>query len=706
MQLKFSQIRVWFGMATLALLAACGGGGGGGSGPASVSLSGTAGKGLLIGADVKAYEVVGGKKSATVWASATTDLVGAYELKGTPTNNPIVVEVSAKTGTKMLDESQPKADGSFTQVDAPNLVLRSFVEKLTQNDTVQVNPLTESAVALAENAKDNTGATLGITLNSLLAAKQFAQQMAPEGVNPFVAALPAKRDDLADERVAKMAVMMAGIITSASNTCDLKCQVQSFSKDVPMTVTADGKGSIDSAKASAISAQKIAVLTAGQTALASKSSELGSMANTVNAVASSALSNTGSISTSTLSASQYSEINSVQGFVKALRESFKTTETKLKSAGESLDKKYQTLTLQGTERLSSAVDLALSQCVKQDTFSCSKPVGSTMNVTWTQDGNGWKGTATSSDGYTFEGTVNGSMSSTSVSFSITNATIKSGTKTLVELVSLTASGVETKQDPNTQKTTAGTLTLTGSIKAYDVTPNSDLYVTLGLTNAQASFDDTAKTFSMKGNLSLASNKNDALTGSLDISGVKQTLTRTYGSYSYTYTDNFIKSAVIKLNASESSAGEILALSINGSRNLQDMSKAPSSVNPETFDVSASVGLANNTTLSLNFAQPDVKTLTQSVTLQSGTSKLRLSGSLEASAFSTSKWCSNQNGVILCTDTLSLSVNDGSYTGVVKKSSDGAVTADLYKGSNSAGTKVGVITQQGMIEIDGQKYSLY
>lgn len=704
--MEYSRIRILSAASLLALLAACGGGGS--SGPGTVSLSGTAGKGLLIGADVKAYEVVGGKKSSTVWASTTTNDVGAYELKGTQTSNPILVEVSAKTGTQMLDESKPKTDGTFEKVNVTDLVLRSFVEKLTQNDTVQVNPLTESAVALAENAKDSSGAALGLTTNSLLAAKQFAQQMAPEGVNPFVAALPAKVADLSDGDVAKMTVMMAGLITSASTACDLKCQVQAFSKDVPMTVSADGKGVIESAKANAIAAKKLAALTAGQTTLANKPLELGALSGTVNSAASSAISTaqTSGITSSTITASEYTELNSVQAFVKALRESFKTTETKLKTAGESLDKKYQTLTIQGLEQLSGAVNLALSHCVKQDSFSCSKPSGSSTDVTWTQVGSGWKGTGTS-NGYTFEGTVSGNMTSDAVSFSITNATIKSGTKTLVEMGSLTASGVATNKNSTTNETTAGTLNLTGNVKAYDATPNSDLTVTLGLSNAQASFDDTAKTFSMKGSLTLASNKNDALTGSLDISGVEQTLTQTWGTYNYTYTEDFIKRAVIELKATESSQGEILALNISGIKNLKDLSKAQSPSNPETFDVTASVALANNTTVSLNLVQPDAKTLTQSVTLQSGTSKLRLSGSLaEASALSNAKWCSNQSGIPLCTETLSLSVNDGSYTGVVKKSSDGAVTADLFKGSSTSGTKVGVITKQGMIEIDGKAYSLY
>lgn len=691
----------------LALLTACGGGGGGGT--ASVSLSGTAGKGLLIGADVKAYEVVGGKQSTTPWATTTTNNVGAYELKGSPSSNPIVVVVSAKTGTEMLDESQPQADGNFKKVPVSNLVLRSFVEKLTSNDTVQVNPLTESAVAMASNAKDSSGGALGLTANGLLAAKQFALQIAPDGVNPFAATLPATKEDLKDEAVAKMAVMMAGLISSVSNTCDLKCQVEALTKDVQLTVSAEGKGTIPSSTATALSQTKVSLLTTGQATLTSQSSVLGTVAtNTLSTAASSAISaaqNT-PIAVSTLTSAAYSDLNGVKGFVQTLRESFKTTETKLKTAQESLDSKYQKLTLQGLEQLSGAVNLALSHCVQENNFACAKPNGSTTDVTWTKVGDGWKGTGKSSDGYSIEGIVSGTVSNTAVSFSMTNLTVKNGSKTLVEMSSLTASGTATKTDAKNNEVTAGILNLAGSVKAYDTTPGSDLTITLGLTDAQANFDDTLQSFGIKGSLSLASNKSDSLTGSLEISGVKQTLTRTWGNTSYPYTEEFIKSAAIKLKATENSQGEVLAMDINGTRSLLDMSKARSTSNPETFDVTVNLSLSNNTKFSMNVAKLSATTLNQSVDLQSGTSKLRLSGSFaDAGSYSADKWCTDEDGKILCASTLSLSVNGGEYTGIVKKSG-GTVTADLYKGSGTSGSKIGVITNKGMIEIDGQSHSLY
>lgn len=691
-------------VAVLSGLAACGGGGGGGS-PDLVNLTGTAGKGLLIGADVKAYEVRNGTLSSSTWATATTNSLGSYTLQGSPTSNPIVVVVTANSTTKMLDESQPQSDGTFKEVAAPtNLKLRSFVESLTTSDSVQVNPLTENAVALASNAQDSSTAKVGLTKNSLLAAKQYAQQLAPDGVNPFVAPLPAKVSDLSDEKAAKMGVMMAGLMQKASDesaTCALQCQIEKLSKDVPMTLDASGKGSIDSAKADEMKAQKVAYLNAGKATLASKSDKLGTLSSTIDSAAAAAISTAQSsgIPTTTVAASEYEAINGVQGFVKTLRESFKTTEEKLKTAQTSLDTRYQKLTLQGLDYLSGIVGRAMTDCVKPTEFKCSASTGS--QVTWTAIGSGWQGTYTTTEGYTIKGTVTGSLGQTSLSFSIENATVKSGTKTLVELPSFSLSGSAIVKD-SFNEITAASLTMNGTAKAYDQSTDSNIVLTLGLSNIEASFSDTAASFSMKGGLSLASSKGDSLTGTMNISGVN----RPIKEYGYTYTDGFITDISIALKASESSQGEMLALDVNGSRKLSDMTKARSSSNFETFNGSIGVGLAANTKVTATETRSIWEKLSTSVDLQSGSSKLRLTGDYSlASTSSDSKWCRWDQGAVLCTDTLTLSANDGTYTGVLKKSSSGT-TADLYKGTATTGTKIGALTKNGMIQIDGKEYSLY
>ena len=203
-------------------------------------------------------------------------------------------------------------------------------------------------------------------------------------------------------------------------------------------------------------------------------------------------------------------------------------------------------------------------------------------------------------------------------------------------------------------------------------------------------------------MSLASNKNDSLTGSLDVSGVKKSVVQ----YGYTYDQNLINKASITLKATESSTGEVMALSLSGTRDLPDYTTATNSSNFEKFNVSASLNLAQNTKVELSAIHQTWGTMSQSITLTSGTSKLSLYGQYtEGNNTSNDSWCNQESGAILCTKELTLIANDGTYTARVTQS-NGTPSADLYKGSATSGTKIGVITNAGMIEVDGKSYSLY
>ncbi len=700
-------------------LVACGGGGAS-SGPGTVNLTGTAGKGLLIGADVTAYESVNGTLSTNAWATGKTDSNGAYSLSGPPTSNPVVVVVTTNSDTEMLDETKPNGDG-FDKVRVPtNLRLRSFVESLTQNDTVQINFLTESAVALASNALNSTNAKIGFTKDSLVAAKQFAQQLAPEGVNPFVVKLPAKTSDLADDSVAKMSVMMAGLIQTASTssgTCGLQCQVEKISKDVPMMLDSSGKGSINVATAKTMGDQKTNLLKLGKDALKAKEKELGTYANQVSTVADAAITSAEnkSVTSTTMAASEYETLNGIQSFISTLRASFKSTETKLKTAKDSLENRYHTLTVQGLEKLNGVISTVGADCVTdKSAFTCVKSPGS--NVTWTAEGGDWIGKATSSEGYTIEGRVRGTLvANKSANVTLVSGTVKNGAKTLVEINNVTGAFNSTASD-TLGNTTAGTVALSGNVKVYDQTSGSDLYVTLALSNVEIKANKTNKTFDIKGQLGISSNKKDAFTGTMTASGVEHTWTQTYSytyansSYysTYTGTDSFITQADLNLTATESSQGEILKIVAKGSQTLQDLTKAESPTNYSTFDWTASVTLAADTKMTIAAKRVSKDSMVQSVDLQSGTSKLSLSGNFVPNTNGgtpSNQWCSSPSGVMLCTNTLSLSANDGTYTASVTKSSS-RVTAKLYKGNANTGTQIGVITDEGIIQIDGKEYSLY
>lgn len=133
------------------LLVACGGGGGGGGGlppespPATITVSGTASKGLLKNAIVKAFHV-NGDGSLTLWKESTTDQEGRYALTGLPSGQVLLVEVSAGADTRMADEATNEAS-----VPLPTgFKLRAAV--VTQDggeNTVQITPFSDMAVAKA-----------------------------------------------------------------------------------------------------------------------------------------------------------------------------------------------------------------------------------------------------------------------------------------------------------------------------------------------------------------------------------------------------------------------------------------------------------------------------------------------------------------------------------------------------------------------------
>ena len=115
------QRALWAAMLSAGLLAACGGGGDESpttttppvtsTDSASVSLSGTAAKGLMANADVTAHAVhADGTVATAALAATTTDAQGRYTLSFSATKGqPHVVKVTANANTTHLDEVSGQA---------------------------------------------------------------------------------------------------------------------------------------------------------------------------------------------------------------------------------------------------------------------------------------------------------------------------------------------------------------------------------------------------------------------------------------------------------------------------------------------------------------------------------------------------------------------------------------------------------------------
>lgn len=164
MRIMMNQGKYLLSAVALAGLAACGGGGSGDDGQITVSLAGTASKGLLQNALVEAFAVKDGVVGTTSVASVRTDNDGKYtitNLKG-PKGTTYVLKVSAVKGTtKHLDELQGEQtidDFSMRSVVTPTLSTATPL-------AVNITPFSEMVVAAAGRKTD------GLTDANLTQAK-------------------------------------------------------------------------------------------------------------------------------------------------------------------------------------------------------------------------------------------------------------------------------------------------------------------------------------------------------------------------------------------------------------------------------------------------------------------------------------------------------------------------------------------------------
>lgn len=208
---------LWAAMLSVGLLAACGGGGGGSpttptapvDNNASVSVSGTAAKGLMANADVTAHAInADGSVAAAALASTTTDAQGRYALSFTATKGqPHVVKVTANANTTHLDEvsGQPQAlPAGFS--------MRTLLAPAT-TDTVttsaSVTPFSEMAVAAAEDASG------GITAANAAQAVTTVSQLL--GFNPSSVVPTSVTDTSASAEQQTLALMLTAVSQLAAS---------------------------------------------------------------------------------------------------------------------------------------------------------------------------------------------------------------------------------------------------------------------------------------------------------------------------------------------------------------------------------------------------------------------------------------------------------------------------------------------------------
>ena len=159
--------------------------------PETTVVAGSAAKGPLYGAQVNIYRIGPAGPESTPLATTTTKDDGSYEVEITPTPSPLLIEVRAVAGTRMLDETRviDTAGGgkAFPIVEAPaSLVLRSIAATgSTPSIGGSVNLLTDLAAHIAASATDTQGQSAAWRPDAITGALDAVRMLAPHDRDPF-----------------------------------------------------------------------------------------------------------------------------------------------------------------------------------------------------------------------------------------------------------------------------------------------------------------------------------------------------------------------------------------------------------------------------------------------------------------------------------------------------------------------------------------
>lgn len=685
------------GLASLLALAGCGGGGGTPA-ASTVALSGSAAKGILIDAEVNVYSLVGGKKADKPLGTTTTNSMGQYTLNIPLTTDPVMIEVKAVQGTKMLDETLELVDGKFREVAAPTgLTMRSFAANASQETVVRVNPLTEMAVAVAENA------TGGLSINNLFAGQRVAIEAAPAGVNPFTqepVAEPASMD--ADQL--KFAIKMAGLMSSASGTCALQCQIDSLSENVKFELDSNGVATFSPAVTQRVAEKSLTLLTAGADKLtvndANQVNKRNSTATVIKAAAQTRV--TTPVALVTAKPEEVLAANGLQGFVDAMRNGFRTTEERLLNVEKELDERYKDVTLEGVSFIGNVLDEIEAACTENNAEQLSCTSGSTRAFKWTSVGNAtfnWE-TTTPNLGRTSTGSVVGSEKNGMNTLTV-NGQIVKGTKELVAMQNLEISLLN-KGDADFRATINGTLTANDD-KNLVVTLKFDGVDLKSVPRSNPALAD----LTFKGGLSIAANNGDKLSGTIDLTGVEFAKNMNF----YTDYQQFITAGTLNLKAVTASTN-VLALDVSLKTALPNYTEPEDKTNYETYDGTFKLALTDSVALTFTESTTVWHTVNRAVTIKSGTSEVRLNAEYKELPLGTPPvgWCEivggggssdGQSFIYRCATEIKLtSSNANPYTATLKRG-NGKTTGDILLGT----TKVGEFVN-GVMKINGAEVSLY
>lgn len=652
------------GVIFIASLAACGGGGSG-SASAPVAVTGTASKGLLKAADVQAYEVSGGKL-VKYGLAVKTGTDGSYSLSLTPTNNPVVIEVTTNSDTKMLDETTV-VNGKFAEVAAPTgLSLRTMVDELTVAKVAEANPYTEMAIAGAIAAQDASGNAVPLSKEVLLASKEVVKEQL-RGLNPFaIKAVDADAASPSDDQK-KLMTLLTGVAKAAKddNACDLKCQITAMNTAAAIKYDAtSGKGIF---KDTAAAATKVTAL-ANKAALVSNPMIVA--LPTYSAVSEADIA----------SATEIVARDSFESFVAVMREGLQTVDKTFNEATTAINTRIKDLTFNTAKAGLDAFNAAASSC----RFTDSKLVCTGDDVTANADGSYSLSYTSSSYKNVAQATGSFSNGVATVSIKNANSTALSNNKKYAEMsLSASISGIDSTTGEISLD--SGVAKLSISVTGYDdaaVEP-----VTLSLKDLTVSLSEAGKKMTLNGGLSIsnAEAKGDKLDGTLKLAFTKM-------GASESTMDMYPESIDLALKGYGANK-KLFDLAVMGSADYKAYKPwlADSSSNEPIGSVNLVVGFVEDK------VQLDVST--SKTGYQKGTMKVKFSSGgnyINADAIliedSTGKTVPNSDGINIVS-------SSGDFSANIKKT-DGKFQGTIKQGSVTAGT-----IDDGLVKVGGKELSL-
>lgn len=681
-----------------ALMTACGGGGSsnstasgstspGGSSPATppttpvapLTLTGVASKGILSNAWVKVFAVTPQGPSSEVLASGRTDENGRYSLSIPGDSGPFVVQVETVAGeTRMLDETQ-RWQGEFRSMTAPEgLILRALGNTSAVQGTLQLNvtPLTEGAVEVAARLKNAQGQSLAWSSAAFSAARQWALQMAPAGVDPFTTA-PTGLAGVGRNSAAqnKALVQLMGFMQHAAACVndgnlvtgkDVLCAVQTLRDSTPATL--DGNNLkfqfADRMSEMRYRWQTAAVTASMGTALSDLAkTELASLRSTTGPVAQLTLAEAGS---------------ELERFVKGLREGFRATEATLNETDAALQRRYSQLTSTGAEAVLDATDYIDNECqMVKDKLSCG-PL-------WTATDGGFE--RLSNSPLVRGGTVTTRIRVTGDKVAGYRANYSS-TQTLGTRTRSSAEfeiGIKGVDESGNLIGKTAQLSISGRFTAWeDTDPNQWARVELRQLEMNG-VDDTVEQLDLAGEIRISSSLGDQLSGTLELSGRH--------NKNSTSSDPQVSRLYAQLRADVTPLGSVqfASLTLLGHATPYEYSN----LGYGTYSLQALVELTSKTRMTLQMSKSAAALATAMATVSSEGYELIMS--VEASG-KTGRYCLAGDGADLCSNLMRVSTRDGRFTAVVDGST---LSGDIYYENQ----KVGMITRNS-VNINGQEFSFY